>query len=130
VDKTYRVQVFGKAGCRKCADLKRRLGRLLRKPEWADFEEQYCDIETEPGLVAFAKAQCVNPGRIPAMLVLRHDPDSGRYRPLEVPEPGKTSELFGDSRLYHFLGLQTDYSGTGVLRPDMIEGILREAKAS
>ena len=69
--KTFRVLVFGKVGCDKCAMLNRRLDRLFAEESWQDFEKQYCDIETEEGLIAFCRAQCVNPSRIPALLVTR-----------------------------------------------------------
>lgn len=127
MDKPYRLQVFGKVGCKKCDMLKRRVDRLLKTPKWQQFDKQYCDVETEDGLVAFAKAQCVNPGRIPAVLVLRQDAESGRYVPVENPKPGAPDPVCGTSRLYHFLGLQTDYDGDGVLRPNMVEQVMEEA---
>jgi len=129
--KTFRVMVFGKVGCDKCAMLNRRLDRLFAEEAWQDFEKQYCDIETEEGLIAFCRAQCVNPSRIPALLVTRRQPD-GSYAPLPSRCAGTADDVCGRSRLYQFLGLQTDYSdaGHGLITPAMIEAVLQEARGA
>ncbi len=125
-----RVVVFGKAGCDKCKTLQARLADLLNREEWrALFEPDYCDIEAEDGIVRFCKAECINPQRIPALLVERWDPEQHRYAPLPNPTPGARDPLGGNSRLYQFLGLQTDYSetGRGILTKPMIESVLAGA---
>lgn len=129
--KTFRVLVFGKVGCDKCAMLNRRLDRLFAEESWQDFEKQYCDIETEEGLIAFCRAQCVNPSRIPALLVTRRQAD-GSYAPLPSRDPGAAGDDSARSRLYQFLGLQTDYSdaGHGLITPAMIEAVLQEARGA
>ncbi len=126
--KTYRVMVFGKAGCDKCKTLNQRLEHLLAGAEWADFEKNYCDLETEEGLVAFCQAECINPQRIPAFVVQKFNEQSGRYEFIPAApasEPGAPT-----SRLYGWLGLQTDYSdaGKGVLTPKMISAVLEQAR--
>ena len=71
------VKVFGKPGCDKCKVLNRRLDSLFAKEEWQDFRKVYCDVETEEGLVEFCNVECINPQRIPAMVVAVEDPESG-----------------------------------------------------
>jgi hypothetical protein len=131
MSKPYRIQVFGKAGCDKCAVLNQRLDNLLGKKEWQDFEKEYLDVETEDGLVAFSEAECVNPQRIPAMLVTHHVEEADSYQPMPNPHPGARDDVCKQSKLYQFLGLQTDYSetGRGVITPKMIAAVLSEARA-
>lgn len=131
MDKPFRVLVFGKTGCDKCKMLNRRLDRLFGEEKWQDFEKQYCDVETEEGLIAFCRAQCVNPSRIPALLVTRRSQD-GTYEPVVNAAAEKQDAVCGRSRLYQYVGLQTDYSeiGSGVITPEMIEAVLQVARAS
>lgn len=131
MSKTFRVMVFGKTGCEKCKVLNRRLDRLFAEAQWGDFEKQYCDVETEEGLIAFCRAQCVNPSRIPALLVTQCT-DAGRYLPVQSRRAGTTDPVCGRSHLYQYVGLQTDYgeSGSGLITPEMIEAVLSEARAS
>jgi hypothetical protein len=129
--KPYKIKVFGKAGCAKCKTLNQRLDKLLAKDDWSDFEKEYCDVETVDGLVDFASAECINPQRIPAMLVTRHDDKTDRYNPVPVADPKASDEICGKSRLYQYVGLQTDYTdaGKGIISPKMITSILSEARA-
>ena len=125
----FRVRVFGKHGCPKCTVLNQRIDGLLEKPEWSDFEKEYFDVETEAGLVEFALAECLNPQRIPAFLVLRVA-DDGRVDFIPNPRPGASDPVCRDSRLYTHLGLQTDYSnvGKGVISGQMIAQVFEEAR--
>ncbi len=125
----YRVHVFGKKGCDKCEVLNQRLDRVLAKDEWEGFEKLYNDVETEAGMVAFAEAECINPQRIPAMMVMQLDEESGEYEPVPNPKPGENNSVFKKSKLYQYLGVQTDYSdsGRGVISPKMITKCLEEA---
>ncbi|MBT3285806.1 MAG: hypothetical protein HN849_16990 [Victivallales bacterium] len=127
--KTYRVLIFGKEGCQKCEVLKERLGKTLAKKEWADFEKQYLSVKTVDGLIAFSRAQCVNPSRIPAMVVTKRDPETGDYAFLPNPAPGVPDAVCMKSKLYQYLGLQTDYStlGKGVISSKMITAVLGQA---
>ncbi len=126
----YQVQVFGKPGCDKCARLNRRLDKMLAKEEWQAFEKVYFDLHTEAGLVAFCEAECINPQRIPALLVTRWNADKDQYEPVPNPAPGAPDPLCGKSRLFQHLGLQTDYSaGGGVLAPKMLAAVLQQARA-
>ncbi|NLG13376.1 MAG: hypothetical protein GX561_04125 [Lentisphaerae bacterium] len=116
----YVVHVFGKEGCAKCTMLNRRLDDLLSKePYKGKFVKQYDDLRSEDGLRNFCLAQCVNPNRIPAMVVANLD---GSY--IENPNPGAADEICGNSRLYQYLGIQTDYTGKGIITPEMIRSIL------
>lgn len=127
--KPLQVRVFGKVGCQKCKVLQGRLETLLQKPEYAEFEQVYHDVETEDGLVAFSLMECLNPQRIPALVVTRGS-GAGRPVPLPNPRPGEPDEACGQSRLFQYLGLQTDYSdaGKGVITPRMIAAVLYDAK--
>ena len=127
----FRVVVFGKTSCDKCKVLNRRLDRLFTEEKWQDFEKHYCDVETEEGLLTFCRAQCVNPSRIPALLVMRRSAD-GRLEPIQNPNPGVADAVCRRSRLYQYVGLQTDYSdiGSGIITPEMIESVLLAARAS
>ncbi len=127
--KPYQVQVFGKAGCEKCAVLNQRIDKLLDAEFQATFEKVYFDVETEPGIVAFAASECLNPQRIPALLIARYDEVGKRYVPVPNPRPGESDAVYKNTKLYQYLGLQTDYSetGQGVIDPKMIKACLREA---
>ncbi len=129
--KPYKIKVFGKTGCAKCKTLNQRLDKILAKEEWADLEKEYLDVETVDGLVAFASAECIHPGRIPAMLVTRKDETTGRYTPVPTREPRQTDTVCGKSKLYQYVGLQTDYTpaGKGIISPKMITAVLTEACA-
>jgi len=118
--KPYQAVVFGKAGCDKCKTMTRRVDELVAAPEWSEFERVYLDVETVDGLVEFCKAECLNPQRLPALVVRRVTPDGSELVPVEPsadPDP-----VLGAARLYHIAGLQTDYSarGRGVVTPRMI----------
>ena len=76
---TFQIKVFGKQGCDKCHTLNQRLDKLLATEEYSNFEKVYLDVETLDGLVAFAEAECINPSRIPAMLVTAWNEDAGEY---------------------------------------------------
>lgn len=130
MSKPYRIQVFGKMDCDKCKTLNQRLDKLLEKEEWQDFEKVYYDLLTVDGLVAFSEAECINPQRIPAMLVMRLDEATGGYVPVANARPGKHDDVCGAARLYPFLGLQTDYSdrGRGIISPRMVTAVLSEAR--
>ena len=124
----YQIRVFGNKGCDKCHTLNQRLEKLLAKEGYDAFEKLYCDVETIDGLVAFAEAECINPSRIPAMLVTRWNAEAGDYEPVSVRQPGAADALCVKSKLYQYLGLQTDYSdvGKGIISPKMIQSILDE----
>lgn len=119
------AHVFGKQGCSKCQALKRRLADLLARPEYADFKMEYHDVLTEDGVVKFCKAGCLNPNRIPALLVSV----DGRYviNPLSY---GDTSvDVFKASFTYSWVGIQTDYdNGGGLITPAMVKEVLDDAK--
>jgi len=127
----YQIRVFGKEGCDKCHTLNQRLDKLLTKEGFADFGKLYCDVETIDGLVAFSEAECINPARIPAMLVTRWDEAAEEYAPIHTREPGAQDDVCKKAKLYQYLGLQTDYSGIGkgLITPKMIQSILAEATA-
>ncbi len=128
--KPFRVLVFGKPGCDKCGLLNQRLDKLLEEASFDEFEKKYCDLETEEGLVRFAESECINPQQIPALLVTRRDPSSGRYLPVADLRPGAPERPGGSARLHHYVGLRTDYTGParGVITPQMIEAVLHEAR--
>ena len=125
----YRIVVFGKTGCDKCKLLNRRLDTLLADEAWKGFEKAYCDVETEDGLVAFSRSECVNPQRIPALMVTRLNEQTGTYEPMPRRTPGEPDPACGSARLYQYVGLQTDYSeaGKGLISPKMIGTVLEEA---
>jgi len=124
----YQIRVFGKQGCDKCHTLNQRLDKLLAKESFNSFEKLYCDVETIDGLVAFAEAECINPSRIPALLVTAWDDEAGEYIPVATAQPGAADPVCKKAKLYQYLGLQTDYSdvGKGVISPKMIQSILDE----
>jgi hypothetical protein len=121
--------VFGKTGCDKCGVLNQRVDKLLARDEWKEFEKLYCDVESEEGIVKFCEAECINPQRLPALLVTRQNSENGEYEPLSNPQPGSQDPVCKNARLYQYLGLQTDYQAGGTLTPQMITTILTEARA-
>ena len=128
----FKVMVFGKEDCDKCKMLNKRLDDLLSKEDWSDFDKHYVDVLTQDGLVAFSKAECINPQRIPAFVVMREHDESGAHQPVPNPRMGEDCDVCGNSRLYQHLGLQTDYSeeGRGLITPKMIKRVLEEAKGA
>ena len=127
----FQVKVFGKQGCDKCHTLNQRLDKLLSKEEYSNVDKLYCDVESIDGIVAFAEAECINPSRIPAMLVTEWSDDCGEYVPVNSRKPGLADPVCKKAKLYQFVGLQTDYSelGKGLLTPKMIQTVLAEAMA-
>lgn len=127
----YQIKVFGKQGCDKCHTLNQRLDKLLAKEDYSAFGKLYCDVETIDGLVAFAEAECINPARIPAMLVSEWSADTDEYVPVGTKQPGAKDGVCNKAKLYQYLGLQTDYSdaGKGLITPKMIQSVLAEATA-
>ncbi len=123
------VHIFGKEGCSKCAAMKRRVEALLKRDEFAKCRMEYHDVLTVEGLLVFCKAMCLNPNRIPALLL---SDDGGRYivrrgiwEPAETDKPERFK--FSQSATYPYLGVQTDYdSGGGVIRPETIERLMQE----
>jgi len=128
MDTKYQIEVFGKKGCDKCMVLVDRLSKILANPEYKDFSTKYWDVETEEGMVRFCEMECLNPQRLPAMVVNKKN-EKGEYEPVSNRNKGTTDALSERSRLYQYLGLQTDYSenGKGVITPSMIKAILDEA---
>ncbi len=127
----YQIHIYGKKGCDKCAILNQRLDKLLKDDAWQDFEKVYNDVETEEGVISFAEAECINPQRIPAMLIKQLDQASGAYAPVPNAKPDTPAKLYKKSKLYQYLGLQTDYTdiGRGVISPKMIKSCLTEVRA-
>ena len=127
----YQIKVFGKQGCDKCHTLNQRLDKLLKQEAYSSFDKLYCDVESIEGLVAFAEAECINPARIPAMLVTVWDEESKAYVPVSTQQPGAVDTVCKKAKLYQYLGLQTDYSsvGKGLITPKMIESVLAETPA-
>jgi hypothetical protein len=126
-----KIRVFGKTGCVKCKVLQSRLDELLARDEWRSvYDKEYCDVETPDGIVSFCKSECVNPQRIPAFVVLGWNEETQAYEPLPNPEPGAPDPVCKQSRLYQFMGIQTDYSeaGKGVITKPMIESVLAQAR--
>jgi hypothetical protein len=126
--KRFKVIVFGKEGCPKCHVLNQRIDKLLKKDSYQDFEKEYVDILTEDGLIEFCSAECINPQRIPAMAVKIFDPKQKYYRYIANPLPGTNDAVCGNSRLYTLLGVQTDYTSSGIITADMIKHILEGAR--
>ncbi len=131
MEPTLDAVVFGKTGCDKCKVLLRRVTELAQQPEWADVRVRYLDVETEEGLVEFCRMECLNPQRLPALVVGRTEP-TGTWSPIPAPPSAVPDPLLGACRLYHLVGLQTDYSprGRGVITPAMIAAVLQQARAA
>lgn len=125
----YQVWLFGKQGCPKCKTLSKRVDAILKKKEWQDVEKVYWDVETEDGLVSFSKTECLNPQRIPGLVVARRTED-GCFQPIPNRAPEKTDKTCKGAKLFNVMGLQTDYTDKGVITPRMVESVLTEARAS
>lgn len=123
--KYVRAVVFGKTGCDKCAVLKKRVDAFVQKECADNVECVYVDVETVDGLVAFCRAECLNPQRIPALMMEAWNPEKKRYAP--ITRTGPESEPSDSLRLHRILGLQTDYSdqGRGVIPPRAIREEIR-----
>lgn len=125
----YQIAVFGKSGCPKCELLNKRIDKLLKKDDWEDFEKKYYSVETVDGLVAFSESECLNPQRIPAFVLMEKFGEDG-WRLMENRRMGEQDDVCGKSKLYQYLGLQTDYAegGGGIVSAKMIESVLSEAR--
>ena len=127
--KEYKVIAFGKKGCDKCKVLNKRLDKLMEQDEWQAFEKEYYDITTVDGLVKFAEAECLNPQRIPALLVLQNTGDGSYEKIRQTFAEGYDDN--GKYRLPAYVSLQTDYTeGGGVIKPAEIQAVLTEALAA
>lgn len=130
-EESTHVLIFGKPGCPKCKLLRRRVGKVLNQDKYRELEENYCSLDTEKGLVLFSKAGCINPSRIPALLMARKDAETSRFVPIPVSESSREDSVCGKSRLYSWIGLQTDYkTGAGVISPKMIRSVFDEAMSA
>ena len=120
------AHVFGKHGCAKCAVLRRRLDRALQDPRYAGVSVEYHDVLTLDGIVAFCKADTLNPNRIPALLMAR----DGRYVQSDAQfAPPEDLSVYAPSCTFQHVGVQTDYDGPsrGVITEDMIRRTLDRA---
>jgi hypothetical protein len=106
--------------------LNRRLDAILaNEPYRSRFIKVYHDTESpvsmearEDALVFFCRTQCINPNRIPALIVTD---EQGEF----IQRDGKPKN---NSQLYQFVGIQTDYAdGGGILPPEIIKETLDEA---
>jgi hypothetical protein len=129
MNKKYQITVFGKTGCDKSKVLRQRVEKLAANQTTALVDHAYFDVETIDGIVCLAEAECIDPRRIPAMLVSEWDDEAGEYLPVPAKEPGAPDPVCKGARLFQHVGLQTDYSesGKGLLTPEMIETVLAEA---
>ena len=124
--KTYRISIYGKKGCSKCAQLKNRLEKLT-STDWQDFGIAYNDILTEDGMVSFVKRECLNPQRIPSFIVEKLGSDGETYEAIKNPAHSQTVEGVRPMRL---LGIQTDYTeaGKGIIPPAAVVEIMQQAR--
>lgn len=127
----YLIRVYGKEGCEKCAVLKDRLAKALKKEVYQAFDWEYVDVMSQDGLVAMCLAECINPNRIPSCIVYERDGITGEWMPLQRPEPGAPDRVCKKARFERYQGLQTDYSdtGKGIISPKMITTVLDEVLA-
>ena len=125
----FQIQVFGKPGCDKCTVLNSRIDKVMKKDKWKDFEKVYMDVETEDGIVAFAKAECINPQRIPAFVVSRYNVSTNTYDPIPYHCHEEQDVATRRTRLFSYLGCQTDYSSdnNGIINPKLINKVMEEA---
>ena len=131
-ERRFGAHVIGHTGCAKCAMLNRRLDALLQESPYKEhFVKVYHDTEDPRGmeqrelaLVFFCRCQCINPNRIPALIITD---ESGEF----LPRPARPEcALLQSAHIYQFIGIQTDYSaGGGVITPAMIKETLDEAIA-
>ena len=124
--KRFQVAVFGKQGCDKCRLLKNRLEKILAEKTYADFEMIYYDLGTVEGLVRFCQCEMLNPQRIPSFMVFEKEDRPGTTALRQLSCRVEMSDLV-DEDLDIFMGLETDYTSTGTLKPVMIRRILDSA---
>jgi len=124
--KRFQVTVFGKQGCDKCRLLKKRLEKILTEKAYADFEMIYYDLGTIEGLVRFCQCEMLNPQRIPSFMVFEKEDRPGTTALRQLSCRVEMSDLV-DEDLDIFMGLETDYTSTGTLKPVMIRRILDSA---
>ena len=65
------------------------------------------------------------------MLVTKRQEGTDTYAPVSTRNPQPQDEICGKSKLYQYVGLQTDYTpaGKGLISPKMITAVLEEACA-
>ena len=86
----------------------------------------YYDLGTVEGLVRFCQCEMLNPQRIPSFLILEKQNQSGITVLRTLSNRVEMSDLV-DEGLDIFMGLETDYTSTGTLKPVMIRRILDSA---
>lgn len=113
---TMNIHIFGKAGCAKCAVLKKRVESILAEPGHDGDTLHYHDCMTVEGLTEFCQVN-LNPNNIPAMLIADGE---NRYLMCDHAPAGDKSAT------YPYVGIQTDYSPqhNGVISPQMIRTAL------
>ena len=124
--KRFQVAVFGKQGCDKCRLLKNRLDKILAGKIYADFEMIYYDLGTVEGLVRFCQCEMLSPQRLPSFMVFEKEDRPGTTALRQLTCREEMSDPV-DKDLDIFMGLETDYTSTGTLKPKMILRILDAA---
>ena len=106
--------------------LNERIDKLLEQKDWQEFDKYYLDVETVDGMVSFAKAEALNPQRIPSFIVEKKK-GSGEWQPLTNPESVSNTQI---AKPWQYVGVETDYSekGRGIITPQMITSVLTQAK--
>lgn len=121
--KPFQVVIFGKEGCDKCQVLKKRMGKILERAPYDQFELVYHSLGKMDGLVKFCRCEVLNPQRIPSFMVFRREGD--RLSTVRCSRPLPDS----DETLDTVLAVETDYRSTGVITPAMIRQALDTALA-
>ena len=97
----------------------------MSRSEYSDVKMEYHDVLTEDGVVEFCKAGCLNPNRIPALLMAK----DGEYIRNPLSFDSNNKDVYKASCTYSWIGIQTDYvSGGGLITPAMIKETVDKAK--
>lgn len=108
--------VFGKEGCVKCDLLLKRLKAevAVGGEKAAEVSVKVAKIGDVDGLTQFCQMEVLNINRIPSVLLLQNG------KPVRAADDA----VLGSFQVPQTLGIQTDYSTTGVITPAMVKRLV------
>ena len=125
----YKLSVFGKRNHAETDELLHNITEMLASNAISDAYLAFEDVQTVTGVVNFSELSCLNPQRVPAMVISRYNPETDAYEAIGNPTPEGEDVVCKKSRLYQIMGLQTDYSveARGIISQEMIAHVITES---
>ncbi|MBP7462568.1 MAG: hypothetical protein KBA26_14885 [Candidatus Delongbacteria bacterium] len=129
--KPYLIVIYGKNDCPLCAGLLEEMGRVLGdEAVQRNFDLDYQNLSTIEGMEAYAKSETVNGQRIPALQIMKYDPQEEVYRKIPDTRPERYDEVSGELIVPAYLQLQTGASPHSAITADRIRELMEMALTS